>query len=277
MNRTLAVVGLVASLGTVSMGCAGSETGNGARPRGKLPVSIEMRLLGPGALLTMVDRGGTAFTIDSAVASVDRIEFMLPAGEQCEGLPGEVQSYSAACGGESDRVRIDGPWVVDLVSGEFEPALEGIDVLDGVFDRIEMKLSAGEAGAGGVVAGDALDGATLDVGGTVALTGSDTRPFGLTLSMTVQSRFQDGGAVTIGPDADRVQLSLDIGNWLSTLDLGACIGQGEVPSSDGVLRLESAPRAACGDVARAVRQALSQTGKARVQENPSSERSVGND
>lgn len=265
MKRTLLAMGLVSSLGALPVGCAGSETGNGARPRTKLPVSIEMRLLSPGALLTMLDSGGTAFTIDSAIASVQRIEFVMPAGDECEGLSDVVLPYSAACGLD-DRMRIDGPWVVDLVSGDFQPPLEGVDVLGGVFDRIEMKLAPGEAGVGGVGAGDALDGATLDVDGSVAL-GAETRPFGLTLAINVQSRFEDAGAVVIGEDADAVQLTLDVGNWFSTIDLGACIAQGSVPSSDGVLRLESAPREVCGDVARAVRQALSLTGRVRVQEN----------
>lgn len=265
-HRTF-VVGLVSGLVALAPACAGSETGNGMKTRTKLPVSIEMRLTAPDAgseRLTLQDADRTSFEITAAYLSVERIEFMLPAGDACEELPGDVHAYSAGCGGNLDRVRIDGPWVVDLVTGEFEPTLEGIDVLDGTFDRIEMKLAPGAAGEAEIGEGDVLDGATLDVSGEVDLADGPSRPFGLTLAMNVQSRFEDGSAVAIGTDADTVQLSLDIGNWFETLTLGTCIAGGGVPSSEGVLRLEDADRRACGDVSLALRQALSLTGKAKV-------------
>jgi len=251
----------------VSLSCAGSETGNGMKTRTKLPVSIQMRLTAPGAAaerLTLLDGDNTSFEISSAWVSVERIEFVLPSGDACDELPGDVQAYSAACTGKGDRVRIDGPWVVDLVSGDFEPPLVGIDVLDGTFDSIEMKLAPGSAGSAGIEKDDVLDGATLDIAGVVALGAGVSRPFGLTLKMTVQSRFVDGGAVMIGTDADTVQLSLDVSNWFTSLTLGNCIVADAVPSRDGVLRLEDAEKRACGDVSHAVRQALSLTGKAKV-------------
>jgi len=263
MKRVWLSLSILAALVSAGVGCAGSETGNSAQPREKHPVSIEMRLTASGPGLTSTDQGGTVFTLASAFAAVERIDLVLPAGVECEGLPGEVQAYSAACDTD-DHVRIEGPWVVDLVSGEFEPALAGIDVLDGVFDRIDMKLSPGAAGTGGIERGDALDGATLDVSGTAELGGSAARLFGLTLAFNVKSRFEDGNAIAIGEDADTVELSFDVSDWFATLDLGDCIAADEVPTIDGVLRLEGADRRACGDVEKAVRRALSGTGKAKV-------------
>jgi hypothetical protein len=252
----------------MTLGCAGSETGNGERSeREKRPVSVEMRLEGPEGPedeIATRDRGGVEFVIESAVASVERIDFIMPAHETCAGLPLVAEPYAASCGAARDRVRLDGPWTVDLLSGEFEPVLEGIEVLEGAFASIEARLWPGDAGVAGVVAGSALDGAALDVSGHVALGGRE-RPFGLTLDIQGSGRFMGVEAVTIGPESDAVELTFEVLDWFSTLDLGSCIEAGMVPTEGGVLRLEQADRRVCGDIERALRQALADTGRVSIE------------
>jgi len=245
-------------------GCAGSETGNGgAASRQKRPVSVEMRLETPSDQLRSPDRDGFEVAIESAIVNVERIDFVLPSGEDCVGLPPLASAYAARCEEDGDRVRIDGPWVVDLVTGELTPTLEGIEVLDGVFDRVEMRLAPGEAEVGGVGDGDVLDGASLDVGGTIATLRGVT-PFGLTLALNAVGRFGGGTAVLIDEASDVVMLSFEVTGWFSDLRLGACIEAGFVPSEAGLLRLERADRHACGDVERAIRKALTDSGKVNV-------------
>lgn len=245
-------------------GCAGSETGNGgAANRQKRPVSVEMRLETPTDRLSSPDRDGFEVAIESALFNVERIDFVLPSGEDCSGLPPLASAYAARCDEGGGRVRIDGPWVVDLVTGELSPPLEGIEVLDGVFDRVEMRLAPGEAGLGGVGDGEVLDGASLDVTGTIE-TLRGVAPFGLTLALNAVGRFGGGAAVVIDEASDVVMLSLEVTGWFSSLRLGACIEAGFVPSQAGLLRLERADRRACGDVERAIRQALTDSGKVKV-------------
>lgn len=261
LSRTLAIGAGVALVGGA---CAGSETGNGgASKRVKRPVSVEMRLDAPTDRLSAFDRDGFELAIESAIVSVERLEFVLPGGEECRGLPSIQAPYAAGCDEGGDRVRIEGPWTVDLVTGELEPVLEGIEVLDGVFEGIEMRLAPGEAGRGGVEEGDVLDGASFDVTGQIAVP-RGVAPFGLTLDLNAQGRFGGGAAVIIGEDSSVVMLSFDIGDWFSDLALGACIEAGYVPSEAGVLRLERADRQACGDVSRAIRQALTDSGKVKI-------------
>lgn len=259
-------VGAALAAGSVGLGlgCAGSETGNGGSAnRVKRPVSVEMRLEAPSDVLSSPDRDGFDVVIESARVHVERLDFVLPSGEDCHGLPTVATAYAASCGEDEDRVQIDGPWTVDLVTGELSPTLEGIEVLDGVFERIEMRLRPGEAGVGAVEEGDVLDGASIDVAGTVA-TPRGSAPYGLTLDLNAVGRFGGGAALLIDESSGVVMLSFDVSEWFADLRLGACIEAGFVPSEGGLLRLERADRHACGDVERALRQAITESGKVGI-------------
>lgn len=252
-------------------GCAGSETGNGQRPeRPRRPVAVEMRLVAPGSqTLIMADREGTGFEIEAAFVYADTLDLILPSGESCDALPAAVSPDAARCGAQSDRLRVSGGWVVDLVSGAFDPPLDGLEIVEGAFERIELKIRPGSRGLGpdGAVGdGDPLDGASLDVMGTVALDGGPT-PFGLTLDLNVTARFGES-TIFVADDTDLLELTLDVRPWLESLSLGSCIAAGAVPTVDGVVRLEAADRQACGNVANAVRSGLSATGQARARDMP---------
>lgn len=270
MRTSTALWGAIALTGVFALGCAGSETGNGARDQEKRPVTVEMHLESPGSInLDMFDRDGTRFVVATALMSVDQLELLLPEGRTCEELPSEVPPYLASCTAGGERVHIDGPWTVDLVSGAFEPPLELLEVPDGVYERIELMIRPGEAGLARIEDGGELDGASLDVTGTMQMesalapSGEIELDFGLTLDTMVFSRFGDG-PITIGESDTMLDLRLDMRPWLADLALGDCIARGYVPRSLEVLRLEQADRKACGDIAHSLRQALSTPGAVRV-------------
>jgi hypothetical protein len=226
-----------------------------------------MHLVSQGSAdIVIRDRDGARFVVDTAWVAVDHIELLLGPGLECKGFNDKIVPYEASCGGgaSSDRLRIDGPWVVDLISGAFEPPLEALEILEGDYTNVELTIRPAEPGLGDVEEGDALAGASLDMGGTVRLedqgpagTGAEL-PFGLTLDLNLFSRFGDG-LITIG-DIDTIELTLETETWFGDLPLADCIGRGFVPRMDGVLRLESVERRACGDVALAIRQALGMPG-----------------
>ncbi len=232
-------------------GCAGSETGNGGAPRNKRPIIVTMQLatVVPG---TLVDGDGGVFSIDAAYLVADRIDFDLD--EPCTELDDTVRAGTGVCHG--NVVRIDGPWVIDLLSGELDPPLEGVEVLDGPFVAVEAKFGKGKAGELGIESGEALDGASFVLQGT-----HDGAPYVLRLDLDAFARFGPGEITT---DSSTVALSFELGPWLSELTLASCIDAGDVPSEGGVLQLAEADKQACGDVSRVVRQALARVGQSRV-------------
>lgn len=233
-------------------GCAGSETGNGGAPRNKRPIIVTMRLatLVPS---TLVDRDGGVFTIEQAYLVADRIDFDL--GEPCTEFDDIVRPGVGSCDGDS--MRIEGPWIADLLTGDLEPPLDGVEVLDGPFVEIDAKFGQGKVGTLGIEVGDPLDGASFVVQGT-----HEGTPYTLRLDLDAHARFGPG---VIEADTERVALSFDLGPWLSSLSLSSCIDAGQVPSVGGVLQLAAADRQACGDVTQTVRQALARVGHSRVE------------
>lgn len=239
--------------------CVGSETGNGARPRERRPISVSLHLGVGAGPVALVDADGEVFTLDGARLSVTGIDLVMPSGDDCQSLPDEVVGDQVACRG--DRWKIDGAWVADALGGAFTPALDGVEVLTGEFDSLDMRLSEGVAGSGAVLAGDALDGATVDLAGSVLIEGV-ARRFGLTLAFDKFMHFRGDDGLVIDEGDEALELSLDPSAWFESLTLAGCIADGEVPEVDGVLRLEAADRRACGDVAKAVERALTVPGAA---------------
>ena len=251
MRTTVMASTFAASCALSMAACAGSETGNGGAPRNKRPIVVTMQLASV-VPATLVDADGGVFSIDAAHLVADRIDFDL--GEPCLDLDETVRPGAGACAG--NVVRIDGPWVVDLLSGELDPVLEDVAVLDGPFVGVDAKFGTGKAGTLGIEPGDLLDGATFVVQGS-----HEGAPYVLRLDLDAHARFGPGEIAT---DSESVALSLDLGPWLSELTLTSCIDAGEVPTEDGVLQLAEADKRACGDVSRVVRQALARVGQARV-------------
>lgn len=239
----LRLIGIVAPV--VVAACAGSETGNGARD--DKPVEVQMMLL-PGADGTLVapDRSGAAFEIVTATALVERIELVLPEGVTCAEAHDRTIAYEAYCVGTSGRVRVEGPWLFDLVTGESSPSLDALELPLGPVEHVEVRLAPGARDAW-TVAAEGLFG---------------DRDFRLELRLSDTIRF-DGTDLAIDEVTMRLALDLDPAGWFADLDLAACIAGGGVPvDAQGVLLLDRGAQQSCGPVAAKVGGALRQATKA---------------
>lgn len=240
--------------------CAGSETGNGQNEYG---VELTMVAINDLAVLVVRDADGVAFDIDEALASIERIEFVMPPGSKvCEPpkppAPGAVVPYRIACQGP-DRLRVNGPWVVDLVTGAFTPSLAGLELPEGDYLRVEVDLKRGEVKDGVVTAGSPLDGASLYLAGTFVLDG-ETERYRLSLDVHEKVTFVPTDAWTLD-DQQRLDLELDVGGWFEDLPVAACVADGETPIVDGVYTLD-ATRKGCADVSGRIKKAIKEAGKA---------------
>jgi len=238
MTRARTLLGFAAPL--LVMACTGSETGNGARD--DKPVEVEMMLVpGSDGALVARDRSGAELEIVTAVAVVDRIDLMLPEGASCPArAAAQVAPYEAFCAGESGRVRVEGPWVFDLVTGESSPSLEALALPLGPLERVEVRLAPGPRDAW-TVAADGLFGA---------------HDFRIELRLGDVVRF-DARGLELDDATTRLVLELDPALWFADLELAACVASGDVPSDDdGVLLLHEGKPQACGPVAAKVSAAI---------------------
>jgi len=248
------VVGLLGAgaIAAGTAGCAGSETGNGQQSGARRPVAVMVQLTGSPSL-SAVDKDGAELSIESGVALVDRLEIALPEGSECD-YPTVVPAYGAYCDRGQARLDVDGPWTVDLVSGEIWPPIEGLELPEGELGAIELKMKSG-AGA---------TRAAIELEGTLrASAGAAGKAFAMSVTGTVVARFEPERALLVTSDTAGIGLWLDVTTWFSTLKIGSCVAAGGVPEVAGVLRLERADKRACGNIEAALRRALVSTGKAR--------------
>lgn len=247
-------------------GCAGSETGNGEVEHRE--VAVVMELAADGATLAATDKAGTTFTIDSADVLVEEIDLWLPVGEPCSDrvpVPTLTDAppapYVPICTADDTKLRVLGPWHVDLVTGVLEPSLASLDLPDGTYVRVGARMRPALPGEADVHAADALDHQTIDVTGRVTLGGAEAR-WDLRLDFTDEARFEPASPIEIGPGVSSIFLLLDVETWFAKLDLAACMTAGEVPKdADGTYELaELAPR--CGNIENAIRTAIRDAGRA---------------
>ncbi|MBL8787578.1 MAG: hypothetical protein JNJ59_21925 [Deltaproteobacteria bacterium] len=245
-------LGVVLAMGA---GCAGSETGNGQQSGARRPVAIVVQLTGNPSL-SGTDADGAELSVESGIALVDRLEFALPDGVDCD-FPTVTAAYATHCDAGDARLVVDGPWTVDLVSGETWPPLDGLELPEGELGAIALKMK-GDAGAAR---------AALTLEGTFkASREAAGRPFALELGGAVVAKFDPGEALVVSRATTGLGLWLDVTGWFATLRLGSCIAAGGVPEVDGVLLLNRAEKRTCGNVEAALRTALVSSGRARSSE-----------
>jgi hypothetical protein len=200
---------------------AGTETGNAALP---IDLSISLLTAAPDAAPRGVDARGVPFTLDSVRAFVRRIDFALPDGKTCADLAGAV--VGGTC--DTDRIRFEGPWVIDLRTGDAVPPMDGLSLPAGLYRRVEVRLEVAESRD--VEAGDPLAGNSVEGEGTFG----EGRPFALRLAIDEEARFEAPGGVDVSADGARTfVLKLDPASWFADLPVAACAENGELPVVDG--------------------------------------------
>lgn len=251
LGRTLTMGGLVSSS---LLGCAGSETGNAGREVLDHPVVIELRLTadtntdGPVA----VDREGLELPITRATAVVESIELVLPEGESCGEQSLLVEGQSIVCGEDDEAsLEVKGPWLVDLLTGAFEPPLDDLLLPEGAYEQIRLHM-LGKEGA-----------PSLAIGGVIELEGGE-RDFELLVNQAIPARFSSEDGIVLNDEVIGLSLDLAVESWFATLDLGGCLEAGAVPEVDGMLQLAEADKRVCGDIVKTVREFLTVGGRAKV-------------
>ena len=267
MTQTLKTPALLLPLLALAVApaCTGLETGNGHAPP-TLVAALSAADADP------VDAAGKAFTLATALVHVRHITLDLPDGATCAGLPGLVDGsggddsapYTNVCASGGGTIRLNGPWTVDLLTGQASPAFTRVTVPPGAYRRVDVRLDEADRDddddASTIPA--ALDGFTLAASGTAALAAGPT-PFRLALKFSEDARFEAAAGLTLAEDdAASLLLELDPSAWFAGLPLSDCAEDGDLVFESGVLVLEDG-EGLCSELENTIKDALKASGELR--------------
>lgn len=216
-------------------GCAGTETGNAADG---VPVILSVSI----ATTALPDADDQVFAVERARGYIRRIDLDLPDGMTCADVG------AALVGGicVDDRIRFEGPWTVDLLTGELDPPAPEMRVPAGRYARIDVRFVPDD------------DDVSLLVEGIAP---GDER-FRLLGDFSEDGRFE-GDAAVIDADAPiAVRLVMPVAAWFAHAPLAECIAAGDVPrDGEGTALITEDLDDPCDEVVDDVRDSMKRDGR----------------
>jgi len=242
----------------VPFACVGSETGNAqVHVPDQQPVVIEMtlsELSGTSENPVAVGQDGEELEVSTATAQVWSLEFMLAEGQSCTpSVDGDdtVASFAHSWCKSGDRLRLDGGWAVDLMTGRFDPPLTELELPEVTIDAVKIHLKAADGLPAFAFAG------SFELDGVV-----HSHAFELNGALVASFTLEQPLEVT--DDLWGLGLKLGFERWFEGLDLKPCL-ESAMRDNGGVhLQLDRAANGRCNKIANAVRKALADRGKVKA-------------
>lgn len=165
---------------------------------------------------------GTTLTLTAAAINIDRFELYLPEGLTCSQanfIDNDVPGINVRCEEEIEnddggpqveaKIKIDGPFNYDLISGVSTPDIGSITVPSGEYRRLKIKTKK-----------DAND-VTLSASGTMLDTNNVSQPFSLALGFTETIDLKKCFQLVEGK-LNRFTVALNVEQWFTGVDLNNC-------------------------------------------------------
>ncbi len=198
--------------------------------------------------MQMSDDGGTVYALDSGTLRLRHIELDLPDGERCADVADSLVGAECDDGDSDDKIRIAGPFTVDLVTGTSMPSLADVVVPAGNYARVDFRVEDGpDDSAFAVAAAFEHDGEALSLA--------------LTLDFNEDIRIEAPAGVSIDADSDLIA-EFVIDNWLAGVDIGACIAEGDVGREGDVVFVDdSSTSGSCSDIEDTIKRNMKLSGQ----------------
>lgn len=245
---------------TLAAAACGAETGNGLGPT----VTMLATQSGSGLhvaqdppVLNGADAQGTPLTVAHARVSVRRIELESPGGPLCKDSDFVDSGFTVSC--ETDKIRIEGPIVVDLMTGASTPSLERVLLPAATYRGASVRLEQAKMREV-LMPGDPMIGSTLVADGELDYRGQPT-PYDLALKFNEDARFESSTGVAVTDEAaERVLLLLDVSRWFSAVPLTTCLDDGDLTIDGGRIHVVDKGRR-CSDVEKQLKDAIKGSSK----------------
>lgn len=235
---------LAAFTALLGLGCGGDEVGTTQlqiRAASTMAVS-------PSADLVMLDTADTAFTLSAATLNLRDIKLDLPNGTRCADVEADLEN--ATCSSDSDdddTIKIDGPFVVDLVAGTSTPTLDDVVIPALSYRRVDFRVDDIDDVSFAVVADFDLEGTAMTLD--------------LSLDFNEDIRIEQAGGVDVTADSDLIA-EFVIDDWLAGVDIGACIDDGDVSVEGTTVTVsEDSTSGSCSDIENVIKDNMKDSGQ----------------
>lgn len=206
---------------------------------------------------------GTTFTLTQARIHLRDIRLDLPKGTKCEDVIGLVSGADCKGSDDSKTIEVEGPIVVDLMTGATTPDLSGLRIPAGNYKRIDFRLE--ESKAEEVGAAEPLVGYSFLANADFTQDGV-ARKLELKFKFSEDARFDSDTGVDV-PEGGSLVAFLKPQAWLEGVPLGKCIRDGDVEIINNTVRIDEESGSKCSDAEGAVKEAIKTSGDLRKSED----------
>jgi len=260
-RRALARAAVWSAAMPTALSLLGSACGStDETPRDFASVSMRLTLDGdapqeadlPGVVAS--ESGGDELHVNAALAFVRHIEFDLPSSVECDDR-GDAGSHCS-----EDKLRVDGPWIVDLMTGNATPSMDDIQIPAGTYERVDVRFDdADPSHTANLNIPPTLRGNTLHASGSYIGDAADT--FDLQLHFNEDARFEANGGIELTSDGTQaVLLRLDVRRWFRDIDVSRCASDGKLEVENGNLHLDD-QGGDCSDVENDLKDSIKNSGR----------------
>jgi hypothetical protein len=248
-NKTSLLISFL-SLGFLA--CAGGGEGVG--------INVHAVSLTPGSAdngLALQDQGGADFSMPTALVHLRHIELDLPAGKACAEI--EADLVGGQCLAD-EKIRIQGPFVVDLVTGTSQPDLGAVVIPAGTYKRIDIRVDDGDPQEGLIEPGSPLDDYSLVVKTRFTY---NQAPATLELSLNFDEdiRIEEVSGVAVQAGTDLVA-EFVVNDWLAGVDIIDCLDSGELTLDEtGTATIDDNADGACGGIENIIKNNMKNSGQ----------------
>lgn len=212
-------------------------------------------------VLSMTDSTGLTFTVTEARAFIGKIK-LISGDDTCEdkvelaAAPTDSgKTDDGDCGkGENE---LNGPFVVDLLTGATLPAMGDLSVPAGIYKKVKIHLDHAQKSDNLVDSTDPLMGHTLYVKGTYSMPGQEEKPFTLMLKFNEEVEMETlAGMQLDAATLNTLLVSIKMDGWLKAMDVGGCLAKPEVAASlaGGLIFSEDTEIGRCLDIEKTVKE-----------------------
>lgn len=235
-------------------GANGTSTGNALTVQAN---PSDSSALTEDGSIEVSDADGSPFEFSAIYASIRDIDFKPKSVDDCEAESLEENECDA------EKIRFSGPFSVNLLTGESEPALEEFAVPAGTYKQIDIRFDVSDNGSQGLGLDNVLSGAAF------VIEGRDVEadlPFRVLIDLNIEAKFKSKTGIALEEDNPKnVLLSLDPLGWLESISLHDCISAGEFRTEDGVIVIDTDGENKCKTLEQDLREQIKDENKLRME------------
>ncbi|MBI2897887.1 MAG: hypothetical protein HYY06_30290 [Deltaproteobacteria bacterium] len=239
----------------------GACGGDGSEPEGGAGAGFRVQVVpneaGAGReVVTFQADDGTSFTVLEARAAFRHVELKLPDGIRCsdvevaDPLRCDDDDDGERDDGSSAKLVVEGPFVVDLLTGETTPDLSTARVPTGVYERVDYRIEDADPEDGVVAASDPLAGVSLVLRAT-----SDRGSLTVRLRFNEDVRIEAPAGIEVASDGALVA-ALRLDAWFDDVPLSECIEE-----AGGDVVIDEDASGECGDLEPALKDNIKNSGQ----------------